>query len=373
MPSFLQSAPNHSQNCIRDVVQDELVPITFAVPAYNEEARIESVLTHATRWASDILVIDKSSTDRTAAIASQFGSRVRVITLPFSPQAESRAADWVRHAKHDWIFVATCSEIPTRNLVAAVSGVLADRADSCDLVMVPRRMYSLGIHHPASPWNVAYYPFLFHRDRAEITDKIHEHFKARDPSRTYTIPYAEDCCVYHFTHTSARRFVQVVADYAEVEASVPRDAEAAIFDCLRRLRSALPGIFRTGADWPGIFAAWAIYNLTNVLFIWEKSRGLDVPAYYKGLTAQLLLDEWGIPESPPALTGATSDPVPAKASRIDYAGQKNAERTVLISYWAACLIYGITRPRTVLFSLLRFPKRTAGRIYRWIFSRRPSA
>lgn len=373
MPSSSHSAPNHSPNCIRDVVQDELVPITFAVPAYNEEARIESVLTHATRWASDILVIDKSSTDRTAALASQFGPRVRVITLPFSPQADSRAAEWVRHAKHDWIFVGTCSEIPTRNLVAAVSAVLAERADSCDLVFVPRRMYSLGIHHPSSPWNVAYYPFLFHRDRAEITDTIHEHFKARDASRTYAIPYAEDCCVYHFTHTSARRFVNVVADYADVEATVPRDAEAAILDCLRRLRSALPGIFRTGTDWPGIFAAWAIYNLTNVLFIWEKSRGLDVPAHYKGLTAELLRDEWGVPELPSALTAATSAPAPAKTPRIGYPGQENVERTVLVSYWVACIFYGITRPRTVVSSILRSPRRIAGRIYRWAVPRRPAA
>lgn len=325
------------------------------------------MLSHATQWASDVVVIDKSSTDRTAAMAAEFGPQVRVIQVPFSSQGETNAVEWVRYAKHDWIFVGTCSEVPTRKLIAVLTQVLATGEQSYDLVMVPRRMYSLGIHHPTSPWSVAYYPFLFHRQRAVITDKIHEHFKARDSGRVYTIPYADDCCVHHFTHPTAQRFVDIVTEYAKVETTVDRDPELAILDCFKRLRTALPGIFRTGADWPGILAAWGIYNLTNVLFIWEKSRGVDVPERYRQLTAEILRDQWGIGSKDIPTAGSSDAIVTLEDETLAREGRADVETAVLVSYWAASLLFGLRHPKTVLTALVQLPRLIAARAYRKVF------
>jgi len=317
-------------------------PITFLVPAYNEAARIESVLAHAVRWADEVLVVNKSSTDRTEEIARNYHPKVCVHTVPYSPQGQDQADEWFKHACHDWIFIGTCSEMPTRRLISEVRALLSASKDRLDLVLVPRRMYSLGVHHPTSPWSVSYYPFLLHRHRAVITNVIHEHFKAADPARMATIPYSDDCCVHHFTHPSARRFLEIHAEYAQVEAGVERDPDLAILGWLKNIHNALSGIMRTGKEWPGIFSAWALCNLMNVLLTWEKARGLDVPAHYQQLRARLLADEWGVTDkadqpcdqSPAAANGeVTTDTLAA----ID----PDLKRTVFVAYMTARLLFKV--------------------------------
>src|SRR5580658_5231605 len=201
------------------------IPLSFMVNAYNEQDRIETVLAHAVQWADEVIVVDKSSTDRTAVIASGYHPKVRVLSVPFSLQGQDSFGEWVRAAAHDWIFCGTCSEIPTRRLIEEVRKILKDESERLELIWVPRRMYSFGIHDPNSPWNVAYYPFLLHRERALITEVIHEHVKPRNQANTRMVPYAEDCCVYHLTHPSVARFIEVHAEYARVEAEAAQDPQ----------------------------------------------------------------------------------------------------------------------------------------------------
>jgi len=61
------------------------VKITFLVPVYNEAARIGMVLEHATRWADEVVVMDKGSTDGTLDISRGFGDRVRVVPAHVDP------------------------------------------------------------------------------------------------------------------------------------------------------------------------------------------------------------------------------------------------------------------------------------------------
>jgi hypothetical protein len=328
------------------------IPLTFIVPAYNESARIGDVMAQALLWADEILVVDKSSNDRTGEIARDCDPRIRVIRVPYSPQGQDQAEDWIKHAKNDWIFIGTCSEIPTYSLISAISDLLKINGSNLDLVMVPRRMYSLGSHHPSSPWNVSYYPFLIHRNRAIVTNVIHEHFKAADPTRIATIPYSEECCVHHLTHPSARRFIEVHAEYARVEVAVERDASLAILGWLKNLHNGLPGIMRTGNDWPGIFACWALYNLMNVLLTWEKARGLDVPAHYQQLRKRLLAEEWGVADEAPQALGIPQSNIGDKSPHpLSAAIDPELRKTVFLAYWTANLLYYARHPGAIPRSL----------------------
>ncbi len=49
-------------------VSKAFIPITFMIGVYNEEARIRYVLEHAVRWADEVIVVNKSSTDRPVGI-----------------------------------------------------------------------------------------------------------------------------------------------------------------------------------------------------------------------------------------------------------------------------------------------------------------
>jgi len=342
-------------------------PVTFCVPVYNEEARIANVLAHAVCWADEVLVVNKSSTDRTEEIARAYGPKVRVITVPFSPQGQDTADEWFEHASYDWIFLGTCSEVPTRRLISEVRDLLFRSGDCFDLILVPRRMYSLGMHHPNSPWSVSYYPFLVHRRRALITNVIHEHFKAADPSRMTTIAYTEECCVYHFTHPSARRFIETHAEYARVETAVERDPDQVILASFKSIHEQLPGIFRTGSHWPAIFSAWSLYNLMNVLLIWEKARGLDVGRYYQTMREKVLEREWGVLAGGTGSAPTTGSPAGRESLLPEERTlQASLQKTVFLAYAVANTIYHLQNPRAIPGSLRHWAGCQKLRISRWI-------
>ena len=116
------------------------------------------MLAHALCWADEVLVINKSSTDRTAEICASHGPRVKVVNFPFTEQGDDDVAAYFGHARNDWIFVVTCSEVPTRKVIAAANEILSRTSDDIDLICVPRKIYSFGEHHQTSPWSISYYP-----------------------------------------------------------------------------------------------------------------------------------------------------------------------------------------------------------------------
>ena len=82
---------------------------TVAIPAFNEDNRIERVLRNYINFTDDIIVIDKYSTDRTAEICRQYG--VTILNYPSGIDEKEQTILINEIAKYDWIFYTTCSEI----------------------------------------------------------------------------------------------------------------------------------------------------------------------------------------------------------------------------------------------------------------------
>ena len=273
--------------------------LTFLCGVYNEEARIEGVLRHATQWADEIVVINKSSTDRTPELARQF-PRVRVVDVPFLPAGNDPVEYYLSFASNDWVFIGTASEIPTRKLVKAVRDLLALRGSTLDVINVPRKMYSMGVVSQESPWSVSYYPFCVNRKTAVISDRIHKGFGPSAPGRLATIPYSEDVCVHHLTHVTAKAYVNSMAQYFEAEAAGSEDPVGDLNMCFDAIASWEKRLRKAGPELMGAYCAWPLYQLGKALFLWEKARGANVPAYYQELREALLRFEWeGLPTDPP--------------------------------------------------------------------------
>ena len=54
------------------------MPISIVVPALNEELTIGNVLSSVSHLSDDVIVIDGQSSDRTVAIAREYGVRIFV-------------------------------------------------------------------------------------------------------------------------------------------------------------------------------------------------------------------------------------------------------------------------------------------------------
>ncbi len=271
----------------------EHVPITFIVPVYNEIKRIGAVLEHALQWADEIVVVDKGSTDGTIEVCRSHGNRVRLQSIPYSEQGDIAITAFPGYVTNDWIFLGTCSEIPTRQLIAACRKVLDEKEDHLDLIFVPRRMYAFGLHCSNADWSVCYYPFLFHRRRAHITDDVHDNFHAPDPARTHRIPYSETCCVHHLTYPTARAFWLASLQYFEAETRKDIEADKAIRQCFKNIDRLAQKVLLDGDNWVPFYCAFASYELGKALHIWENSRGKETAFHlYGDLRQRLLAQEW---------------------------------------------------------------------------------
>ena len=273
-------------------MEPSYIPISFVAGVYNEENRIRFTIEHAIRWADEVVILNKSSTDRTREICLEYGERVRVVDVPFTPRGHDDVVAYSKIPRYDWIFFGTASEVPTRKLIAVIRQILAKTRGELDLVYVPRKYYSFGIHDPRSPWSWSYFPFLVNRKKAIIRNQIHFNYAPRDPQNTLAIPYADDCCVYHCTHTTAEEYLRAMTDYFVAEAATCADPDARMRECFQNIALFEERLRTGGEQLMGHYLAWPIYWLGTALFLWEKKRGFDVRRYYRELMTNVLRDEW---------------------------------------------------------------------------------
>jgi glycosyltransferase involved in cell wall biosynthesis len=298
------------------------VKISFIVPAYNEAARIGAVLEHATRWADEVVVMDKGSTDGTLDICRSFGDKVRVQPIPLSERGHEKVTDLPKFVENDWVFCGTCSEVPTRELIEACRDLLDRREAELDLIYVPRRMYAFGLHCSNPEWSVCHYPFFFHRTRARITEDLHDNFHAPDPARTYRIPYRETCCVHHMTYPTARSFWLASMQYFEAETRKEIDADKSIRQSFKNIERISQKVLEDGDNWVPFYCAFVSYELGKALHVWEKARGKDQgPQLYEKLTARLLASEWTHPS-------ASDAPLPTAPSGVSVGDAKPLAATL---------------------------------------------
>ena len=115
--------------------------VSAFVVSFNGAAVIGTCL-RALRFADEVIVVDKSSTDETPAIAGLHADRV--ITVPWSPTVEATRAFAVAQCTHDWIAFVDDDECLSPEAVQFIQAELT--APKADVYSLPLRHYILGTH-----------------------------------------------------------------------------------------------------------------------------------------------------------------------------------------------------------------------------------
>ncbi len=134
--------------------------ISIVVPAYNEERGLATTLQRIRTgmealgqlgWASELIVCDNNSTDRTAEIARTAGARV--VFEPVNQIGRARNAG-AAQASGDWLLFVDADSHPTPALFADVADTIADgrclAGGSTVVVLSPSRLARAAV----SGWNL---------------------------------------------------------------------------------------------------------------------------------------------------------------------------------------------------------------------------
>lgn len=115
------------------------LPLSVALISFNEEANLLRTLKSVADIASEIIVVDSHSTDRTVEIAKEYGAKVYIEDWKgFSAQKDSAMGKCTQ----PWVLVIDCDEVLSEELrTSLIAGVISNAYDG---YMINRRTFYAG-------------------------------------------------------------------------------------------------------------------------------------------------------------------------------------------------------------------------------------
>src|SRR6266567_7513603 len=104
--------------------------LTVALATFNEEGNLGDCLSSVKDIASEIVIVDGSSTDKTVAIAKEFGARVLVTDNP--PIFHINKQKAIDMAKGEWILQLDADERVSPELAKEIIKVITMNDDEID-------------------------------------------------------------------------------------------------------------------------------------------------------------------------------------------------------------------------------------------------
>lgn len=249
------------------------------VITYNRASLLETCL-GAVSFADELIVIDKSSTDGTLAVASRYADRVEVV--PWSPTVEETRAFGLSLCRHEWILFLDDDEILSPETGPYLRHALVDA--SADILAIPLRHYILGVHDErACYWPEAHHR-LFRKGAIEFIPTVHGG-AILNTDRIETIPIESRVCIHHLSHPDVASFIERTNRYTSRpdRARIDIDdgdlagfAHGRIKYWLERTAGGLSN------EYPVAIALLkAVYDIVDRLKMWEEESGLDGAALFR--------------------------------------------------------------------------------------------
>jgi hypothetical protein len=287
--------------------------VSAFVISFNRAAVIGTCL-RALRFADEVIVVDKSSTDATPVIAARHADRV--ITVPWSPTVEDTRAFALAQCAHDWIVFVDDDECLSPEAAQYIQAELA--APRADIYRLPRRDYILGTHDERAYYWPEHHIRFFRRGAVEFNDTVHAGIVPHS-DRVLVVAADTGVCIHHLSHQDVAQWIEKTNRYtscldrarvAHSGADLIGFAHARIDHWIGRTHDATPG------GYPAAVALLrAIYDLIDRLKVWEEERGLDGTALFRQVCADLDAPQGGTTSAiqggtPPGRTGERTTATP---------------------------------------------------------------
>lgn len=115
--------------------------LSVVLATFNEEKNIARCLSSVKDIASEIVVVDGSSKDKTVEIAEKYGAKVHVTTNP--PIFHINKQKAIQRATGDWILQMDADEVVSEGLAKEITSVI-EKSSEFNGFWMPRKNYFLG-------------------------------------------------------------------------------------------------------------------------------------------------------------------------------------------------------------------------------------
>lgn len=249
--------------------------ISVCIVCRNEADKLGACL-QSVQWADEILVMDLSSTDASAAVAEQHGAHV-VIREPF-PIVEPLRNEIASLASYDWILALDPDERVTPGLARELQRLA--HSEAYDAIVMPRMNVDLG-YQPSNPVHRYESQIRMYR-RGQVTwPTIPNERPAVPAQRLYHLPAQDEFVLIHERNRTIPEAVERIMRYAPAEAQSKID-QGEVFSAAKMLKTLLSKSFvqfYVGKPWhdgvPGLLRAGILvaYHFYVWAAFWQLSGG----------------------------------------------------------------------------------------------------
>ncbi len=186
--------------------------ISVILAVFNEEENIEACLKTVKGWVDEIVVVDGSSSDKTAELAKRYTKRVFIRDNPVMFHKNKQYA--IDKATGDWILYLDADERVEKPLREEILKIV--RKDEFDGYFIPRKNIIFGKWIKNSLWHPDYNLRLFRRDKGRLPCKnVHE-----QPEVKGKVGRLENYLL-HYNYQTVSQFVRHINDrYSENDRNV---------------------------------------------------------------------------------------------------------------------------------------------------------
>jgi glycosyltransferase involved in cell wall biosynthesis len=259
------------------------MPISVVINTLNEEKNLPYCLRSVVSWATDIVVVDMHSTDRTRAIAESFGARFFLHEpLGFSEPARAFA---VGQARQEWVLILDADELVSPELHAELRRIAL--ADEADVVKIPRRNYMFGAALQHTGWSPAgdRQTRFFKKQALTLTHHIHKFMHPHQDARVLDLPDRPDWHLIHFNYVTVHQFVEKLNRYTTIEAD-QAFAAAKRFTLFQALSSATQEWYRRFVKYKGYKDGWRGFYLALLMGLYRLAIAAKITERLQAGTTQ---------------------------------------------------------------------------------------
>lgn len=244
--------------------------ISVVISAFNEERKIEECL-RSVGFADEIILIDNSSSDKTAQIAHKYTSKI--FTRPNNPMLNINKNFGFSKASGDWILSIDADERVTPQLQNEIKRVLKN--PKANGYWIPRKNIIFGKWIEHTGWYPDYVMRLFKKEKGKFPTKhVHEFIDVEGQKE-----HLKNNLI-HYNYDSFDQFLRKMPVYIESESKnliengysiSPSDAIRFPFEEFLSRFFAREG-YKDGLHGLVLSLLMAFYHLGVFVNIWEKKK-----------------------------------------------------------------------------------------------------